>query len=80
MNHSQTALVHALVRAHPQAANPPADLPAADDPAPACGWFDSSWELRQGLAVTELPDSDGSAAALWFAALAETTVPTLALQ
>lgn len=24
-----------------------------DDAAPACGWFDSSWELRQGLAVSE---------------------------
>jgi hypothetical protein len=37
-----------------------------DDDTPACGWFDSSWALRQGLAVSELPDSDGIVAALWF--------------
>ncbi|MES2719022.1 MAG: hypothetical protein V4795_24900 [Pseudomonadota bacterium] len=36
---------------------------------PACGWYESSFALRQGLAVSELPDSDGSVAALWFAAL-----------
>ena len=36
----------------------------------ACGWFDSSWELRQGLAVSELPDSDMAVAALWFHSLA----------
>lgn len=44
------------------------DLP--DDDTPVCGWFDSSWALRQGLAVSELPDSDGTVAALWFAGLA----------
>ena len=32
----------------------------------ACGWFDSSWDLRQGLAVSELPDSELAVAALWF--------------
>lgn len=34
----------------------PLDEPAADDDATpsACGWFDSSWELRRGLAVIEL--------------------------
>ncbi len=52
------------------------DQPAADtaasEPAPepssgsGCGWFDSSWALHQGLSVTELPDSDGVVAALWF--------------
>jgi hypothetical protein len=42
----------------------------ADEGAPACGWFDSSYALRQGLAVQELPDSDGTVAALWFQALA----------
>ena len=41
-----------------------------DDTAPACGWFESSHVLRQGLVVSELPDSDGSVAALWFAQLA----------
>ena len=37
--------------------------------APACGWFESSWELQHGLAVSELPDSDAALAALWFPAL-----------
>lgn len=41
----------------------------ADEGAQACGWYESSFALRQGLAVSELPDSDGSVAALWFAAL-----------
>ena len=58
---------------------PPSPLPLlpADDDAmaleatsPVCGWFDSSWALRQGLAVSDLPDSDGAVAALWFAELA----------
>lgn len=45
-----------------------------DDGRPACGWFDSSRALREGLAVQELgicdvPD-DGTLAALWLAALA----------
>ena len=35
----------------------------------ACGWFESSWDLQQGLAVSELPDSDGAVAALWFTQL-----------
>ena len=35
----------------------------------ACGWFESSWDLQQGLAVSELPDSDGTVAALWFTQL-----------
>lgn len=50
------------------------------DTTPACGWFDSSWALRQGLAVSELPDSDGTVAALWFAALALAPAPSLRLQ
>lgn len=54
---------------------PPAETDLADDGSPACGWFESSWALRQGLAVQELgasdlPDPDGTLAALWFAALA----------
>jgi hypothetical protein len=45
-------------------------LPAGSVGAtPACGWFESSWDLQQGLAVSELPDRDGAAAALWFSAL-----------
>ena len=44
----------------------PADHPCG---TPACGWFESSWDLQQGLAVSELPDRDGAAAALWFSAL-----------
>ncbi|OGA99434.1 MAG: hypothetical protein A3E25_17895 [Burkholderiales bacterium RIFCSPHIGHO2_12_FULL_69_20] len=43
---------------------------AAEPDARACGWFESSWALRQGLAVSELPDSDSAVAALWFAELA----------
>lgn len=50
----------------------------ADDGAPACGWFDSSWALQQGLAVSELPDSDGTVAALWFAELAPRRRPASA--
>lgn len=46
------------------------DAAAAAEDARACGWFESSWALRQGLAVSELPDSDGTVAALWFAELA----------
>ena len=49
------------------------DAPA-EDSAPACGWYESSFALRQGLAVSELPDSDGSVAALWFAALASASL------
>ena len=56
----------------PRVPSPEAD--ATDDASPACGWFESSWALRQGLAVqelgaSELPDTDGTLAALWFAAL-----------
>ena len=46
------------------ASPPAAELP----PDTGCGWFDSSWALHQGLSVTELPDSDGVVAALWFPA------------
>lgn len=63
-----TALI-AAARTLPTPAPANAAL-AADDERPACGWFDSSWALREGLAVSELPDSDGSVAALWFAQLA----------
>lgn len=50
----------------------PVEADACDDAGPTCGWYESSWALREGLAVrelapAELPD-DGSVAALWLAA------------
>ncbi len=36
--------------------------------ARSCGWFESSWELQHGLAVSDLPDTDALLAALWFPA------------
>lgn len=68
-------------RAAPPGAPEPADVmddvpaqalaPAAALPAgAACGWFESSWDLQQGLLVSEWPDSDGPVAELWFATLA----------
>lgn len=47
---------------------PAATPDEASEAAPECGWYESSWALRQGLAVSELADSDGTVAALWFAA------------
>jgi hypothetical protein len=76
MNYTQVAAIQARI----QMASRPAEAPVEEDSTPVCGWFDSSWALHQGLAVTELPDSDGSVAALWFAALATAAPPTLALQ
>ena len=43
----------------------PVDLPA--EPGRTCGWFDSSLELQQGLAVQEWPADDWAVAALFFA-------------
>ncbi len=40
------------IDAPPLVPEPPADDPP--DPSPACGWFGSSQELRQGLEVVEL--------------------------
>ena len=53
-------LHHPLAR-HP-AALAEADTPeGADAPdSRSCGWFESSWDLQQGLAVSELPDSDSA--------------------
>ena len=50
--------------------------------ARTCGWFDSSWELRQGLAVNELPEAELPVAALWFAELMPALLPlsTLAVE
>lgn len=51
---------------------------AADtDRVRACGWFDSSWELQQGLAVSELPEAELPVAALWFAELTPLVLPEL---
>ena len=47
--------------------------------ARACGWFDSSWELRQGLAVNELAEAELPLAALWFAELMPALLPVSAL-
>ena len=69
------ALAQAADRAAHQEASAQAGVaagPVLADSAgatPACGWFESSWDLQQGLAVSELPDRDGAAAALWFSAL-----------
>jgi hypothetical protein len=49
--------------------------PAERGAAPPCGWFDSSWELRQGLAVRELPEAELSVAVLWFAELMPVELP-----
>ncbi len=46
----------------------PADA-VLGEPLPGCGWFDSSFELQQGLAVSEFDDGDLPVAALWFPAL-----------
>ena len=60
---------------------PPLDGdPPEEDGSPVCGWFESSWALREGLAVQELgasdqPAPDGTLAALWFAALAAAPSP-----
>ena len=43
--------------------------------ASACGWYDSSKALREGLAVTELPDSEQTRV-VW--ALARWTAPAFA--
>lgn len=53
----------------------------ADDGGPrACGWFDSSWELRQGLVISELPEAELPVAALWFADLVPALLPALAAE
>ena len=41
-------------RLPPAAPQRPADDRA--EPPPGCGWFESSWELRQGLKVIEYVD------------------------
>ena len=78
-------VVHVSIPKVPAAAPDATD--GADDGSPVCGWFESSWALRQGLAVqelgpAELPD-DGTVAALWLAALgapAATSAPSACWQ
>lgn len=70
MNSSQRprTIVHHSVPRVP----PPVDGTTAlvdHEGTPGCGWYESSFVLRQGLHVSELDDSDGSVAALWSAAL-----------
>lgn len=85
MHQSATAIPSrsALARAAEAAGNGIDVAPeavVAEDDTRACGWFESSWALSQGLAVSELPDSDGAVAALWFAELAVVGGRSAALQ
>jgi hypothetical protein len=67
-------IVHVSIPKVPAAPPEVADAADAADDGPVCGWFESSWALRQGLAVQELGPGeladDGTVAALWLAALA----------
>lgn len=60
---------HASLEPHPRAPPAAADtgaiaaLLAEDAPGSRCGWFESSYELRQGLEISELPDA--TVEALW---------------
>ena len=56
----------ALQPAVPAAAAAAAVLPEAS----ACGWFDSSLDLRQGLAVSEMAEPDWTVLVLWFGPVA----------
>ena len=49
-----------------QPAVPAAAAAAALPEASACGWFDSSLDLRQGLAVSEMAEPDWTVLVLWF--------------
>lgn len=75
-------VVHVSIPRVPPAAGE--GVPPVEDTSPVCGWFESSWTLRQGLAVqelgpSELPD-DGTVAALWLAALGAPAAPSAAWQ
>ena len=65
-----------------QQARAPADaaMPVDDDAASACGWYDSSFALREGLAVSELDDGADSLAAFGFALPSAVSRPTPVLQ
>jgi len=69
------AAIHALAAANAAASSDAGDAGTARP----CGWFDSSWELRQGLAVNELPEAELPVAALWFAELTPAQLPASAL-
>ena len=45
------------------------DAQALAEPPAGCGWFESSHELQQGVAVQEWPADDWAVAALYFAQL-----------
>ena len=64
----KAALPQPLPAAVPLAsANRTGAEPAAPAAEPgACGWFDSSLDLRQGLAVSEVRDPDWTVLVLWF--------------
>ena len=71
-------IVHVSIPKVPADSSEVPDAGDVADDGPVCGWFESSWALRQGLAVqelgpAELPD-DGTVAALWLAALATPAV------
>ena len=61
------------------AAAAPMALPLVAE-ARSCGWFESSWELQHGLAVSDLPDTDAVLAALWFPAWPGATAASAARQ
>lgn len=63
---------HALAQAAVTTPAPSLAAGLAEPPA-GCGWFDSSHELHQGLAVQEWPDADWAVAALYFGALQPST-------
>ena len=42
------------------AAGPEGNVPTADERRWGCGWFESSLDLRRGLAVFELDDAEFS--------------------
>lgn len=65
----RTIVHHSVPRVSPPAGGIVVDVDAQDPAAPVCGWYESSLALREGLAVSELDDSDGSVAALWFDSL-----------
>jgi len=48
-------------------AMPVDDLLVSAEAPIECGWYESSWDLRHGLSVRELPGDD--LAALWFPVL-----------
>ena len=60
--HPQNRVTRPLAPAVP----PPSGAGLDDPSASVCGWFDSSLDLLQGLAVHELAETDSTVLALWF--------------